>query len=96
MQKKSIITITNSNYIAHTEPLFKELKLVKIIDMYVIAIWKFYCKLWNNQLPMFFLSMTPQLPVACARYELRNPMSHLPTVSINMLKIQYVIVLYAN
>ena len=32
----------------------------------------------NNQLPMFFSSMTPQLPVACARYELRNPKSHLP------------------
>ena len=34
----------------------------------------------NNQLPMFFSSMTPQLPVACARYELRNPKSHLPTI----------------
>ena len=69
MQKRVLRTITNSNYIAHTEPLFKELKLVKITDMYVIAIWKFYHKLMNNQLPMFFSSMTPQLPVACARYE---------------------------
>ena len=80
MQKRVLRTITNSNYIAHTEPLFKELKLVKITDMYVIAIWKFYHKLMNNQLPMFFSSMTPQLPVACARYELRNPKSHLPTI----------------
>ena len=71
MQKSVLRTITNSNYIAHTEPLFKELKL----DMYVIAIWKFHHKLMNNQLPMFFSSMTPQLPVACARYELRNPKS---------------------
>ena len=63
-----------------TEPLFKELKLVKITDMYVIAIWKLYHKLMNNQLPIFFSSMTPQLPVACARYELRNPKSHLPTI----------------
>ena len=80
MQKRVLRTITNSNYIAHTEPLFKELKLVKITDMYVIAIWKFYHKLMNNQLPMFFSSMTPQLPVACARYELRNPKSHLPAI----------------
>ena len=80
MQKRVLRTITNSNYIAHTEPLFKELKLVKITDMYVIAIWKFYHKLMNNQLPMFFSTMTPQLPVACARYELRNPKSHLPTI----------------
>ena len=54
MQKRVLRTTTNSNYIAHTEPLFKELKLVKITDMYVIAIWKFYYKLMNNQHPMFF------------------------------------------
>ena len=29
---------------------------------------------------IFFSSMTPQLSVACVRYELRNPMSHLPTI----------------
>ena len=52
MQKRALRTITN--YIAHTQPLFKELKLVKITDMYVIAIWKFYLKLMNNQLPTFF------------------------------------------
>ena len=82
MQKRvlRIIANTNSNYIAHIEPLFKELRLVKFTDMYVIAIWKFYHKLMNNQLPMFFSSMTPQLPVVCARYELKkNSMSHLPT-----------------
>ena len=80
MQKRVLRIITNSNYIAYTEPLFKELKLVKITDLYVIAIWKFYHKLMNNQLPMFFSSMTPQLPVDCAPYELRNPMSHLPII----------------
>ena len=54
-----------------------------------MVIWKFYHKFMNNQLLMFFSSMNPQLTVACARYELRNPMSHLPI----MLKIQYVICL---
>ena len=53
MQKRVLRTITNSNYIAHTyihnyiahtEPLFKELNLVKFTDMYVIAILKFYHK----------------------------------------------------
>ena len=97
MQKRVLKTITNSNFIAHTEPLFIELKLLKITDMYVIAIWKFYHKLLNNQLPMFFLSMTLQLPVACARYELRKTLRVIyQLLSINMLKIQYVIVLYAN
>ena len=74
MQKRVLRTITNtnSNYIAHIEPLFKELRLDKFTDMYVIAIWKFYHKFINNQLPMFFSSMSPQLPVACARYELKK------------------------
>ena len=81
MQKIVLRTITNCNYIAHTEPLFRELKLVKITDMYVIAIWKFYHKLINEQSASHvFSSMFPQLPVACARYELRNPKSHLPTI----------------
>ena len=71
MQKRVLRTITNNNYIAHTEPLFKELKLVKITDMSVTATISFPC---------FFSSMTPQLPVACAHYELGNPMSHLPTI----------------
>ena len=75
-------TITNNNYIVHTEPLFKELKLVKMTDMYmyVTATWKFYHKLMNNQLPMFFSSMTSPLSVACAHYQLKNPMTYLPTI----------------
>ena len=68
LQKRVFGTIINSNYTAHTKPLFKELKLlVKITDMHDIAIRKFWHKLMNNQLPMFFSSITPQLPVACAR-----------------------------
>ena len=54
MQKIVLRTITNSNYIVQTEPLFKKLKLVKITDMHVIAIWKFYPKLMINQLHMVF------------------------------------------
>ena len=80
MQKRVSRTITNSNYIAHTEPLYKELKLVKIIDNMLLQFGNFIIKLMNNQLPMILSSMTPQLPVACARYELRNPMSYLPTI----------------
>ena len=40
----------------------------------------------NNQLPMFISSMTPHLPVTCASYELRNPMSHLQTIKQLCLK----------
>ena len=32
IQKKAIRLITLSGYIAHTDPLFKELQLLKIVD----------------------------------------------------------------
>ena len=33
LQKKSIRLITGSEYLAHSEPLFKELELLKIEDL---------------------------------------------------------------
>ena len=55
LQKKALRLISNSNYIAHTELICKDLRLLKLNDMFSIAIWKFYYKLMNNQLPMYFV-----------------------------------------
>ena len=38
LQKKAIRIITNSNYIAHTEPLLKEIELLKITCMFIFSI----------------------------------------------------------
>ena len=51
LQKKALRLISNSNYIAHTVPICKKLHLLKLTDMFSIAVWKFYYKLMNNQLP---------------------------------------------
>ena len=51
LQKKALRLVDNSHYIAHTDPIFKKLHMVKIIDMFNIAVWKFYFKLMNNLLP---------------------------------------------
>ena len=51
LQKKALRLIVNSHYIAHTEPIFKKIHMVKIIDMFSIAVWKFYYKLMNDLLP---------------------------------------------
>ena len=45
LQKKSIRLITGSEYLAHSEPLFKELELLKIEDLYKLKILKFYYNL---------------------------------------------------
>ena len=50
LQKKAVRIIIKSNYIAHTEPLLKELRLLKVTCMFSVAIWKFYYKLMNNHL----------------------------------------------
>ena len=77
-QKKALRIITDNDFIAHSEPICKQLHLVKVTDMYKIAIWKFYYKLMNNILPSYFNIMKPVLPVVCAIYEIRKPTFHLP------------------
>ena len=54
LQKRSIRTVTASKYNAHTEPIFKELKLLKFEDMYKVCELKFYYKYVHNNLPEYF------------------------------------------
>ena len=81
LQKKALRIITNSHYIAHSEPIFKAVRCLKITDMFSVAIWKFYFKLMNNKLPNCFSSYKPVLPVVNERYEIRNPVFHLPVIN---------------
>ena len=43
--------ITNSDILAHTEPLLKDLGLLKVGDVFKLRLLKFYYKLMNNELP---------------------------------------------
>ena len=54
LQKKIIRIICASKYNAHTEPLFKQLGLLNIIDMMKHNVLKFYYKLKKNQVPAYF------------------------------------------
>ena len=80
LQKKAVRIITNSDYLAHTEPICKKLRILKISDMFSVALWKFYYKLMNNKLPAYFSFMKPVLPTATERYEIRNPSFHMPAI----------------
>ena len=80
LQKKALRIITNSDYLAHTEPLCKKLWILKISDMFSVALWKFYYKLMNNKLPEHFSFMKPVLPAVTERYEIRNPSFHAPAI----------------
>ena len=44
IQKRAFRNATKSAYTAHTEPLHKEYIILKVQDLYQLAILKFYCK----------------------------------------------------
>ena len=80
LQKRAIRNITKSDYRAHTEPLCKEHKLLKVHDIYYLALLKFYSKLVNNNLPHYFSSFTSQFFAGQQNYNLRNPTMQLPRI----------------
>ena len=57
LQKRAVRIITNNKYNAHTEPLFKDLHLLKITDIFDVQGMKFWYKFSNNTLPNYFRSM---------------------------------------
>ena len=54
IQKKTVRSITLSKYNAHTEPIFKTLKLLKITDISKCQTIKLCYKLLNDNLPVYF------------------------------------------
>ena len=54
MQKKSLRIITGSEYLAHTEPLFKALEILKVEDLHNLKLLKFYYNLSYELLPTYF------------------------------------------
>ena len=57
LQKRAMRIMTLSKYNAHTEPLFKELKLLKVKDIFDVQCMKFWHKFTNGLLPKFFRCM---------------------------------------
>ena len=81
LQKKVIRIISLSKYNAHTEPLFKNLKLLKVSDILKLQELKFYYKYKNNKLPHYLQSL-PFHPntethdhATRIQHELHQPMS---------------------
>ena len=75
LQKRAIRTITHSHYIAHSEPLLKQLNLLKVKDMIDLKLLKFLHKLNASKLPQYFNSYKPYLEKNETKYNLRpNPL----------------------
>ena len=80
LQKKAVRIISKSKYNAHTEPLYKHLNLLKIDDIFLYFMLKFYYKHQNGTLPAYFSSMFMVNPNP--RYETRNA-HRIPTTRSN-------------
>lgn len=72
IQKKSIRIITLSKYNSHTEPLFKNLSLLRIEDIFTLSKLKFYYKYANNQLPSNILSFNFHMNQEHHEYDTRG------------------------
>ena len=53
LQKRVLRIISGSKFNAHTEPICREEQLLKVNEIYKLAIYKFYFKLINNELPHY-------------------------------------------
>ena len=72
LQKKAIRAITLSNYISHTEPIFKRLGILKIEDIFLLNELKFCFRLLNNNLPVYFKSIQVSRHHETHSYNTRN------------------------
>ena len=54
LQKRAVRTICKEKYNAHTDPLFKNLSLLKVQDIFVLQCAKFYYRYKHDELPLYF------------------------------------------
>ena len=73
LQKKAIRAISFSKYNAHTTNLFRELKILKVVDIFNFRALKFYHNLMHNKVPEYFKDKLMRY------YALNN--SHLFTIA---------------
>ena len=57
LQKKAIRVISLSKYNSHTDPLFKQLSILRVDHIFQCQCLKLYHKITNNKAPSFFKSM---------------------------------------
>ena len=57
IQKKAVRLIINAKYNAHTEPIFKNFKLLKATDLCALHDLKFCFKYENQMLPSYFYTI---------------------------------------
>ena len=98
LQKRVLHIISGSKFNAHTEPICREEQLLKVNEMYKLAIYKFYFKLINNELPHYFQDFTPTFSDGENHYLLRNPSRQIPKIvhAFSRHSLQYKLIFTLN
>ena len=88
LQKKAIRLITQSQYLAHTDPLFSKLKLLKLDDLYKHQLGIYMYKSAKGLLPDSMSSMV--IPIENVHnYNLRNQNAYITSPRQNKLQKIY-------
>ena len=72
IQKRIVRMISNANYNAHSEPLFKKLSILKMEDIRKLNELKFFYKCKTNLLPEYFSTFLQSNFMINTRYLTRN------------------------
>ena len=83
LQKRAIRNIEKAGYRAHTEPIFKSFNLIKVQDIYYLAILKFYSKLINNSLPHYFDDFMPHFSIGATNYNIEIQICNCQELDMN-------------
>jgi hypothetical protein len=87
LQKKAIRVVTNSKFNAHTEPLFKNLHLLKVEDIYKLHQLNFFFKKENGNLPVYFDNFRFQTNRDTHPYETRRTALIAPRLNHEFAKL---------
>ena len=93
LQKQAIRTICFTTFNAHTEPLFKQLNILKLSDIMLTRSLKFYYRYSKNELPGYFKQMFSPI-LATHPYATRNrnvPLIPAPSYNLTKKRIRYYI-----
>ena len=101
LQKKAIRVVANRAYNFHTAPIFKELGILKINQLYQVQLYKLHYRNINNLLPAYFRTFAQFLTLyGDHNYNLRNSHFRLPMTKrdffVQSTKYQYLKLMREN
>ena len=85
--KRALRIISCRKFNVHTEPICREEQLLKVNEIYKLAIYKFYFKPINNELPHYFQDFTPTFSDGINHIYKETQIYKYPRLCMNFLSI---------